>query len=72
MYSPVPVLLQVRIKNSSSCCSKASHIHSGPPFPPHEPMEYGIFVGQIIEANGKPRMNTDVRWEYELRGLPYE
>ena len=34
--------------------------------------EYGIFVGQIIEADGKPRMNTDVRWEYELRGLPYE
>ena len=42
------------------------------PFPSHEPMEYGIFVGQIIEADGKPRMNTDVRWEYELRGLPYE
>jgi hypothetical protein len=42
------------------------------PFPEHEPMEYGIFVGQIIEANGTPRMNTDVRWEYELRGIAYE
>jgi hypothetical protein len=42
------------------------------PFPEHEPMKYGIFVGQIIEADGKPRMNTDVRWEYELRGLSYE
>ena len=42
------------------------------PFPPHEPMEHGIFVGQIIEEDGKPRMNMDVRWEYELRGLPYE
>ena len=42
------------------------------PFPEHEPMEYGIFVGQIIEEDGTPRMNTDVRWEYELRGIPYE
>ena len=42
------------------------------PFPPHKPMEHGIFVGQIIEEDGKPRMNMDVRWEYELRGLPYE
>lgn len=42
------------------------------PFPEHEPMEFGIFVGQIIEADGKPRINTDVRWEYELRGLNYE
>ena len=42
------------------------------PFPSHEPMEHGIFVGQIIEEDGKPRMNMDVRWEYELRGLPYE
>jgi hypothetical protein len=42
------------------------------PFPEHEPMEYGIFVGQIIEADGKPRMNMDVRWEYELRGIAYE
>ena len=37
------------------------------PFPPHKPMEYGIFVGQIIEEDGKPKMNMDVRWEYELR-----
>jgi hypothetical protein len=42
------------------------------PFPEHEPMENGIFVGQIIEADGTPRMNTDVRWEYELRGISYE
>jgi len=42
------------------------------PFPPHEPMEHGIFVGQIIEEDGKPKMNMDVRWEYELRGIPYE
>lgn len=42
------------------------------PFPPHKPMEYGIFVGQIIEEDGKPKMNMDVRWEYELRGLSYE
>ena len=34
--------------------------------------EYGIFVGQIIEEDGKPKMNMDVRWEYELRGLSYE
>ena len=42
------------------------------PFPLHEPMEYGIFIGQIIDANNKPVINTDVRWEYELRGLSYE
>ena len=42
------------------------------PFPPHEPMEHGMFVGQIIEEDGKPRMNMDVRWEYELRDIPYE
>jgi len=42
------------------------------PFPSHEPMEHGIFVGQIIEEDGKPRMNMDVRWEYELRGLKYD
>ena len=42
------------------------------PFPDHLPMDHGIYVGQIIEADGKPRMNTDVRWEYELRGIPYE
>jgi hypothetical protein len=35
-------------------------------------MEYGMFVGQIIEEDGKPRMNMDVRWEYELRDIPYE
>jgi hypothetical protein len=42
------------------------------PFPEHEPMEYGIFVGQIIKEDGTPKMNTDVRWEYELRGISYE
>ena len=42
------------------------------PFPPHKEMDHGIFVGQIIEADGKPRMNMDVRWEYELRGISYE
>ncbi len=42
------------------------------PFPSHEPMEHGIFVGQIIEEDGKPKMNTDVRWEYELRRIPYD
>lgn len=42
------------------------------PFPKHEPMEYGIFVGQIIDENNNPKLNTDVRWEYELRGLSYE
>jgi len=42
------------------------------PFPDHEPMDHGIFVGQIIEADGTPRMNMDVRWEYELRGIAYE
>jgi hypothetical protein len=42
------------------------------PFPLHKPMEYGIFVGQIIGVDGKPKINTDVRWEYELRGLSYE
>ena len=42
------------------------------PFPDHEPMEHGICVGQIIDENNKPKMNTDVRWEYELRGIKYE
>ena len=42
------------------------------PFPLHKSIEYGIFVGQIIGADGKPKINTDVRWEYELRGLSYE
>ena len=42
------------------------------PFPDHLPMEHGIFVAQIIGADGKPRMNTDVRWEYELRGIDYD
>ena len=42
------------------------------PFPKHEPMEYGIFVGLIIEEDGKPKMNMVVRWEYELRGISYE
>ena len=40
--------------------------------PLHKPMEYGIFVGQIIGVDGKSKINTDVRWEYELRGLSYE
>lgn len=42
------------------------------PFPEHEPMEYGVFVGQVIGINGIPEINTDVRWEYELRGLSTE
>ena len=42
------------------------------PFPDHLPMEHGIFVGQIIDENNKPKMNMDVRWEYELRGLKYD
>ena len=42
------------------------------PFPDHLPMEHGIFVGQIIDENNKPKINMDVRWEYELRGLSYE
>ena len=42
------------------------------PFPEHEPMEYGIFVGQIIDEDNNPIINTDVRWEYELRGISYE
>ncbi len=42
------------------------------PFPEHKPMDHGIFVGQIIEVDGTPRMNTDVRWEYELRGIDHE
>ena len=42
------------------------------PFPDHLPMDNGIFVGQIIDENGRPRMNMDVRWEYELRGIPID
>ena len=42
------------------------------PFPPHEPMEYGIYVGQIINHDNKPIITTDTRWEYELRGEKYE
>lgn len=42
------------------------------PFPEHESMEYGIFVGQIIDENNHASINTDVRWEYELRGISYE
>ena len=25
----------------------------------------------IIDENGKPKMNMDGRWEYELRGISY-
>ena len=42
------------------------------PFPFHEPMEHGMFVGQIIDENNKPIITTDTRWEYELRGVNYE
>jgi len=42
------------------------------PFPSHEPMEYGIFVGQIINENNMPIITTDTRWEYELRDVNYE
>jgi hypothetical protein len=35
-------------------------------------MEYGIFVGQIIDEDNNPIINTDVRWEYELRGIKHE
>ena len=41
------------------------------PFPDHEPMEHGIFVGQIIEADGKPRMNMMFDGNTG-RGIPYE
>jgi hypothetical protein len=41
------------------------------PFPEHDPMEYGIFVGQIIDEDNKPVINMASRWEYELRALPY-
>ncbi|MFZ2167327.1 MAG: hypothetical protein WAV50_00485 [Minisyncoccia bacterium] len=39
------------------------------PFPPHKPMVYGIYVGQRIDEYNQPIMNTDTRWEYELRGI---
>ena len=42
------------------------------PFPSHKPLDYGLYVGQIIEPDGRPRMNMDVRWEYELRGEKYD
>ena len=42
------------------------------PFPPHKPMEYGIFVGQIIDENNMSIITTDTRWEYELRSANYE
>lgn len=57
-------------------CRQLPHIYphsqDNRPFPEHEPMEYGIFVGQIIDKDNKPVINTDVRWEYELRGISYE
>jgi len=48
------------------------HNQDNRPFPQHEPMEYGIFVGQIIDENNLPIIDTDVRWEYEMRGISYE
>ncbi len=42
------------------------------PFPQHKPLDYGIFIGQVIDEHNKPKINTDVRWEYELRGIQYE
>lgn len=41
------------------------------PFPPHKPIEYGLYVGQRIDENNKVILNTDTRWEYELRKTPY-
>ena len=31
-----------------------------------------VIVRFIIDENGKPKMNMDVRWEYELRGIPID
>ena len=41
-------------------------------FPPHDRMEFGVYVGQRIDDEDKIIMNRDVRWEYEIRGLSYE
>lgn len=38
-------------------------------FPDHDPVEFGIFVGQRIGPSNKPIINLDTRWEYEMRGI---
>jgi hypothetical protein len=40
------------------------------PFPLHEPIEYGLYVGQTIDGNNNVKMDMATRWEYELRGIP--
>jgi hypothetical protein len=42
------------------------------PFPPHEPITYGLYVGQTIDEHNQIIRTTDTRWEYELRGVPYQ
>jgi hypothetical protein len=40
------------------------------PFPPHDPITYGLYVGQTIDEHNQIILTTDTRWEYELRGIP--
>lgn len=36
-------------------------------------MELGmLLITFSLFGNNQPKMNTDVRWEYELRGISYE
>jgi len=38
-------------------------------FPEHGDMEYGVFIGQIIDENNNPVFDMVTHWEYEIRGL---
>lgn len=40
-------------------------------FPAHEPLKFGVFVGQKIDENDKVVPGRDSRWEYQIRGLEY-
>jgi len=40
-------------------------------FPKHDSIDYGIFVGQRIDANNKPIFDMTTHWEYEIRGINY-
>ncbi len=41
------------------------------PFPPHKPMQYGLYVGQTIDENNNIILDIATKWEYELRGIPF-
>ncbi len=42
------------------------------PFPTHSPLDYGLYVGQIILEDNTPTLCDDVVWEYQLRNEKWE